>query len=116
VAGVALLARMRDGAITNRSGQRYKPSTIGRYELALEKHLGPVLGDVRLAALDRARVACRDPRLAAGGDGPVLDPQQPWSAAGDDPRGDRRRAPQHRPNRLQIQQERRSPVGIGSAI
>ena len=47
---------MRDGAITNRSGQRYKPSTIGRYELALEKHLGPVLGDVRLAALDRARV------------------------------------------------------------
>jgi integrase len=56
VAGTALLAGMRDGTITNRSGQRYKPSTVRRYELALEKHLEPVLGDVRLADVDRARV------------------------------------------------------------
>jgi integrase len=54
-AGMALVAGMRDGTITNRSGQRYKPSTI-RYELALEKHLDPAVGDVRLADVDRARV------------------------------------------------------------
>jgi integrase len=52
----ALLIGMRDGTIENRSGHRYKPSTIRRYELAIDKHLRPVLGTLKLSQIDRQRV------------------------------------------------------------
>ncbi|HEX9481569.1 MAG TPA: site-specific integrase [Solirubrobacteraceae bacterium] len=55
-AGRSLLAGMRDGTIKNRSGLLYKPSTVRRYELALDKHLGPLIGHVALCKLDRARI------------------------------------------------------------
>ncbi len=52
----ALLAGMKDGTIESRSGRRYKPSTIRRYELALVKHLRPTLGKLKLSQIDRRRV------------------------------------------------------------
>ena len=52
----ALLAGMKDGTIENRSGRRYKPSTIRRYELALDKHLRPTLGKLKLSQIDRRRI------------------------------------------------------------
>jgi integrase len=55
-AGKVLLAGMKDGTTMNRSGRPYKPSTIRRYELALTKHIEPVLGRRRLADVDRAAV------------------------------------------------------------
>jgi integrase len=47
---------MKDGSQLNRSGRPYKPSTVRRYELAIRKHILPVLGSLRLADVDRARV------------------------------------------------------------
>jgi integrase len=55
-AAKVLLAGMRDGTIMNRSGRPYRPSTIRRYELALRRHIEPVLGRCRLTDVDRARV------------------------------------------------------------
>ncbi len=52
----ALLAGVKDGTIESRSGRRYKPSTIRRYELALTKHLRPTLGKLKLSQIDRRRV------------------------------------------------------------
>lgn len=52
----ALLAGMKDGTIENRSGHPYKPSTIRRYELALNKHLLPEIGRVKLADVGRERI------------------------------------------------------------
>jgi integrase len=52
----ALLLGMKDGTIENRSGHRYKPSTIRSYELALTKHLRPTLGKLKLSQIDRPRV------------------------------------------------------------
>lgn len=49
-----LLKGMCDGTITNRSGHRYKPSTIRRYELAWRRHLEPVIGHKRLTDVDRS--------------------------------------------------------------
>jgi integrase len=51
----ALLAGMRDGTITTRSGRHYRPSTIRRYELAWRRHLEPI-GHKQLADVDRACV------------------------------------------------------------
>jgi integrase len=55
-AGAVLLVGMKDGTTMNRSGRPYRPSTIRRYELALTKHIEPVLGRRRLAEIDRAAV------------------------------------------------------------
>jgi integrase len=55
-AAAALLTGMRDGTLANRSGRRYKPSTIRRYELALRRHILPTIGHLRLVDVDRARV------------------------------------------------------------
>jgi integrase len=55
-AAAVLLAGMKDHTTMNRSGRPYKPSTIRRYELALTKHIRPVLGRRRLADVDRAAV------------------------------------------------------------
>jgi site-specific recombinase XerC len=55
-AAVKLLDGMRDGTVQNRSGEQCKQSTIRRYELALTKHIRPVLGKRTLSALDRASV------------------------------------------------------------
>ena len=43
------LAGMRDGSITTRGGQTYKPSTIRGYEQSLELHALPDLGGRRVA-------------------------------------------------------------------
>jgi integrase len=51
-----LLAGMKDGTIKNRSGHVYKPSTVRRYELAIDKHLRPELGKLKLNAIDHVRV------------------------------------------------------------
>jgi integrase len=51
-----LLAGVRDGTITTRSGRRYRPATIRRYELAWRRHLEPVIGHKRLTDVDRACV------------------------------------------------------------
>lgn len=55
-AAAALLAGMKDNTIENRSGRPYKPSTVRRYELALNLHLLPELGAMKLASIDRQRV------------------------------------------------------------
>ena len=52
----ALLEAMRDGTLKNRSGHRYRPSTIRRYELSIRRHVLPELGRRRLADVDRSRV------------------------------------------------------------
>jgi integrase len=51
-----LLAGMLDGTITTRSGRRYRPATIRRYELAWRRHLEPMVGHKRLTDVDRASV------------------------------------------------------------
>ncbi len=55
-AAEALVAGMKDGTIESRSGRRYKPATIRRYEEALRLHLLPELKRLRLTDIDRARV------------------------------------------------------------
>jgi integrase len=52
-ATAVLLAGMTDGTITTRSGRRYRPATIRRYELAWRRHLDPVIGHKRLTDVDR---------------------------------------------------------------
>jgi integrase len=65
-----LLAGMKDGTRETRSGRRYKPATIRRYELAVHRHLLPELGRAKLADIDRERIK----RLVAG-----------WKRAGMEP-------------------------------
>src|SRR5271165_4495953 len=57
-----LLAGMKDGTRETRSGQRYKPATIRRYELAVKRHLLPEFRRVKLTDIDRERIK----RLVAG--------------------------------------------------
>ena len=52
----ALLEGMKAGVIDTRSGHRYKPSTVRRYELALNLHLLPELGPMKLTDIDRDRI------------------------------------------------------------
>jgi integrase len=52
-AAEAWLEGARDGRITNRSGERYKPSAVRSYEWALRLRVLPELGDVRLADIRR---------------------------------------------------------------
>jgi integrase len=55
-AAKALLEGMKDGTIESRSGRPYKPSTIRRYELALNLHLLPELRRLKLNDIDRERI------------------------------------------------------------
>ncbi len=52
-AGAEWLAGAHDGAVRNRSGQRYRPSTLRGYEHALETRLYPALGGTRLSDIRR---------------------------------------------------------------
>jgi integrase len=52
-AAEAWLDGARDGRITTRSGERYKPSAVRSYETALRLRVLPELGDVKLADIRR---------------------------------------------------------------
>jgi integrase len=52
-AGAEWLAAAHDGAVRNRSGQRYRPSTLRGYAHALETRLYPALGSTRLSEIRR---------------------------------------------------------------
>src|SRR5262249_49932378 len=95
-AGEELITGIKEGTITNRSGRPYKPSTVRRYELALV-HLNKEIGQPPGGHRPRTGEAA-DPQLAAGRYDALLDPQQPRPAAGDHPRGDRRRPAHDRPD------------------
>jgi len=49
----AWLAGVRDGSIRNRSGDRYKPSTIRGYEQGLREYVTPEIGAAKLQELRR---------------------------------------------------------------
>jgi integrase len=55
-AATALIAGMRSGAIFDRSGKPYKPSTIRSYERVLRLRVLPELGHRRLGSLERRDV------------------------------------------------------------
>lgn len=55
-AAKAWLAGARNGTIRNRSGDRYKPSAIRTYEIALKHRVIPALGSCRLSELRRVEV------------------------------------------------------------
>lgn len=59
----------KEGAIRNRSGDRYKPSTLRGYERSLQLRVLPVLGDVRLSDLRRSQVQDLADSLLAQGAG-----------------------------------------------
>jgi integrase len=74
-----LAAGMADGRILDRSGRRYRPSTIRSYEQIARDHLKPALGERRLADLHRRDVQQLVDELRAGGLAPstvcnALDP------------------------------------------
>jgi integrase len=50
-AGGNLIEGMRDGSIRDRSGKRYKPSTIRSYEASLEGRIYPAFGARKLSSL-----------------------------------------------------------------
>lgn len=52
----ALIAGMLSGAIRNRSGDAYKPSTIRGYRSALRDHVRPAIGAMRLGDVRRRHV------------------------------------------------------------
>ena len=52
-AGEELVAGMTSGAILDRSGKAYKPSTCRSYEQAIRDYVNPKLGDLRLSAVTR---------------------------------------------------------------
>lgn len=78
-AGELLVAGMRSGAILDRSGKRYKPSTIRGYERDLEKFIYPMLGHRRVSSLRRADIQAYVERMRELGAAPAtvhnrLDP------------------------------------------
>ena len=64
-AAEAWLAGARDGAIRNRSGDRYKPSVVRGYETALRLRVLPELGGAQLSEIRRADVQDFVDRLLA---------------------------------------------------
>ncbi len=68
--GEELVAGMRDGAIRNRSGERYKPSVIASYDGALQRHVLPALGGRKVGDVTRRDVQALVERLARGGADP----------------------------------------------
>jgi integrase len=53
-AGLAWLEGAKAGAVRNRSGDRYKPSTIRGYEQSLRLRVLPAFGPLRISDLERA--------------------------------------------------------------
>lgn len=73
------LAGMRSGAVRDRSGRAYKPSTIRTYDAKLDRYVLPALGDYRLSELRRAEVQALVDELVGDGLAPssvrnALDP------------------------------------------
>ncbi len=78
-AGAQLLSGMRSGAILDRSGKPYKPSTIRGYERDLEKFIYPLLGHRKVSSLRRADIQAYVERMRELGAAPAtvhnrLDP------------------------------------------
>ncbi len=78
-AAEAYLEGIETGAIRDRSGKPYKPSTIRSYRRVLDKHVLPTLGGYRLTELRRTEVQALVDRLVASGKSSstvrnVLDP------------------------------------------
>jgi integrase len=72
-AGAAWLAGAHEGSIRNRSGDRYKPSTIRGYAAALEAVIYPALGPHKLSAITRPAVQeLADGLLADGKDASTI--------------------------------------------
>lgn len=63
----AWLSGARKGSIRNRSGDRYKPSVIRTYEIALRLRVLPELGGRKLSEIRRADLQDFADRLLAGG-------------------------------------------------
>ncbi|MFP5364860.1 MAG: tyrosine-type recombinase/integrase [Thermoleophilia bacterium] len=55
-ASAALIAGMRSGAVFDRTGKPYKPSTMRGYERTMRLHVLPRIGHLRLSALQRRDV------------------------------------------------------------
>ena len=66
-AGEAWLAGAKEGTIRTRSGHRYKPSALLRYEMALRQQVFPELGARRLSDLQRLDLQDLADRLLAEG-------------------------------------------------
>ena len=64
---VQWLEGAKAGTIRNRSGRPYKPSALRSYEQALEQHLLPDLGGIKLGELDRNDVQDLADRLHSSG-------------------------------------------------
>ena len=64
---VEWLADARRGVITNRSGDRYKPSAIRAYDQALKLRVLPVLGDRQFAQITRGELQRFADELVASG-------------------------------------------------
>ena len=62
-----LVAGMRDGTVLDRSGRRYRPSTIRNYQTDIRSHLTPGLGHLRLTELRRADIQRAIDRMHADG-------------------------------------------------
>jgi integrase len=67
-AAQAWLVGAREGSIRNRSGDRYKPSVLRSYEIALRLRLLPELGARRVSEIRRADVQDFADRLLARGE------------------------------------------------
>jgi integrase len=64
------LAAAEGGAVTNRSGDRYKPSALRGYRTSLEKRILPALGRSRLSEVDRRTIQRLVAQLIAEGHDP----------------------------------------------
>jgi integrase len=69
-AAKALMAGMEAGSVRTRSGHTYKPSAIRSYDEALNAHVLPYLGAMRLSRVRRADVQALADRLVAAGKAP----------------------------------------------
>jgi len=67
----AWMAGAEDGNIRNRSGDRYKPSTLRGYEQAMREYILPGLGAAKLQALRRQDIQRLADELAASGISPA---------------------------------------------
>jgi integrase len=81
LAAAQLIEGMRAGAIRNRSGRRYKPSAIGKYERDLRNHVLPELGHRPYAKIERRELQRLVEKLLGDGMADstarnVLDPVQ----------------------------------------
>ncbi len=62
-----LVAGMRDGTALDRSGRRYRPSTVRNYQADVRSHLNPWLGELRVSELRRADIQRLIDRMHADG-------------------------------------------------